>query len=260
MKTAVFIAVRMKSTRLPKKALLEIKGRTVIEHLIDRLKTTKLPDLVVLCTSTNPNDGILKTVAERNGIEGFQGSEDDKLDRFLQAASKYHIDRFVAVDGDDILCDPEYIDKTLETLIKTGADMVDCVNMPVGATGNGLKVAALKKVCEMKAESDTEVWGGYFTDSGLFKVVHLEPDDPYLARPDVRMTLDYIEDFQFFKAIFERLYQPGKVFGLREIIRLLDREPQLIEINRKMHEQYLKGFQEKAKKIRLKTEGKKSNK
>jgi spore coat polysaccharide biosynthesis protein SpsF len=252
MKSAIFIAVRMKSTRLPKKALLEIKGRTVIEHLIDRLKTVARADLVVVCTSTNPNDAILKTIAERNGIIGFQGSEDDKLDRFLQAADTYGVDRFVAVDGDDILCDPEYVDKGIQVLDATGADMVDFINMPVGATGNGLKVEALRKVCELKAENDTEVWGGYFTDSGLFKVVHIEPETPNLARPEIRMTLDYAEDFAFFEALFDRLCVPGKVFGLHEIVALLEREPELMDINREKHREYLKGFQEKARKIRLK--------
>lgn len=44
-KNAIFIPLRTKSVRLPKKALLEIKEKTVIEHLIDRVKTAKLPEV-----------------------------------------------------------------------------------------------------------------------------------------------------------------------------------------------------------------------
>ncbi|MBI4333132.1 MAG: hypothetical protein HY673_17845 [Chloroflexi bacterium] len=249
-KSAIFIAVRMKSTRLPKKALLQILGRTTIEHLIDRLKTARLPDLVVLCTSTHPDDAVLAEIARKNGIEGFRGSEDDKLERFLGAASKYGIELMAAVDGDDILCDPVYIDKTIQKLIDTGADMVKTDGLPLGIACVGLKIAALKKVCEMKAESDTEVWGRYFTDSGLFKVETVPVDDPELARPDIRLTLDYQEDFKVFQEVFARLHVPGKVFSLKEIVGVFNRNPELNEITREVNEQYLKGIEKKEQKIR----------
>jgi len=254
MKPAIFIAVRMKSTRLPKKALLEIKGKPVIDHLIDRLKTAKLPHLIVLCTSTHPDDAILMDVAKRNKIEGFRGSEDDKLERFLAAALKYKVDLVVAVDGDDILCDPNYIDKTIETLIKTKADLVTCDKLPLGTACNGMKFKALKKVCEIKSQSDTEVWRGYFTDTGLFKVIFLEPNDVELIRPDIRLTLDYPEDYELFRQIFEKLYVPGKVFSLKEVVALFNNNPHLMDINKTVHQHYLKGIESKLKKIQWKGE------
>lgn len=248
MKAAIFIAVRMKSTRLPKKALLEIKGRTVIEHLIDRLKTAKLPEMIVVCTSTHPDDAVLAEVAKRNAIEGFRGSEDDKLDRFLAAALKYDIDLVVAVDGDDILCDPVYVDKTIDRLVQTGADLVTCDKLPLGTACNGTRVSALRKVCEIKKESDTEVWRGYFTDTGLFKVEFLEPDVE-LVHPEVRLTLDYPEDYELFRQIFERLYVPGRVFSLKEVVTLLQKHPRLMDINRGVQQRYLEGIQTKLNKI-----------
>lgn len=252
MKSAIFIAVRMKSTRLPRKAVLEIKGKPAIDHLIDRLKTAKLPDMIVLCTSTHPDDVVLADVSHNNSIECFRGSEDDKLERFLGAALKYNIDLIVAVDGDDILCDPIYIDKTIEKLVETNADLVTCDKLPLGTACNGMKVKALRKVCEMKSQSDTEVWRGYFTDTGLFKVIFLEPDDAELIRPDIRLTLDYPEDYELLKRIFEKLYVRGEVFSLKEVVTLFNNDPSLLDINKTVHEQYLKGIQSKVKKIRWK--------
>ena len=254
MKSAIFIAVRMKSTRLPRKAVLEIKGKSAIDHLIDRLKTAKLPDMIVLCTSTHPDDAILIDIAQRCKIEGFRGSEDDKLERFLAAALEYNIDLIAAVDGDDILCDPIYIDKTIDTLVRTKADLVTCDKLPLGTACNGMKVKALRKVCEMKSQSDTEVWRGYFTDTGLFKVIFLEPDDAELIRPDIRLTLDYPEDYGLFRQIFEKLYMPGEVFSLKEVVTLFNNDPSLLDINKTVHEQYLKGIQSKVKKIKWKGE------
>lgn len=251
MKSAIFIAVRMKSTRLPKKAILKIKGKTVIEHLIDRLKTAKLPDLIVLCTSTNRDDKILADIAERNNIHFFRGSEQDKLGRFLGAAKRYNVDFIVSVDGDDIFCDPEFIDKTIEIFIRTEADYITCKDLPLGAASHGIKVDALKKICKIKNETDTEVYGGYFTDTGLFKVEILDVEDRELRHPEIRMTLDYPEDYEFFKTIFDELYTPGRIFTLKEILALLRRKPDIMTINKHLQQKYVERIQ-KHPKVKLK--------
>lgn len=249
MKTAAFITVRTKSTRLPKKALLKIKGRTTIEHLIDRVKSAKLPDMVVLCTSTHPDDKILADVAEKNGIKAFRGSPEDKLDRYLQAAKKYGIGFIVNIDGDDILCGPKLIDRTIEHFKKTGADCIVWKDVPLGGAPTGIKVEALEKVCQIKDEKDTEVWGGYFLNTGLFKVEYLEPEGP--KHPEFRLTLDYPEDFEFFTAVFDKLYVPGKIISLEEVMSLLEKNPRIVDINKHAQEKYLKTLK-KHTKIRLK--------
>lgn len=246
MKTAAFITVRMKSTRLPKKALLKIEGRTTIEHLIDRVKAAKLPGLVVLCTSTHPDDEALVEIARRNNIEAFRGSLEDKLDRYLRAAREYGIDFIVNVDGDDILCDPELIDRTIEHFKRTEADCIFWRGFPVGAVPTGIKVGALEKVCQLKEEKDTEVWGGYFTDTGLFKVEYLDAGRD-LRYPEFRMTLDYPEDLEFFKKILKTLYVPGKIISLKEVIGLLKQNPKIVEINKKAQKKYEEKLQRRAK-------------
>jgi spore coat polysaccharide biosynthesis protein SpsF len=251
MKTAIFLSIRDKATRLPKKVLLKIKGKTVTEHLIDRLKQAKRPDMIVLTTSIHPDDVVLVDIAKQNNIAAFQGSEDDKLDRYYNASLKYGIDFMVIVDGDDIFCDPECIDNIIKTYTETNADYIIYKDMPVGITGHGVKLAALKKVLEMKDESDTEVWGGYFTGNNFFKVIQLEPPEEF-RRPDLRMTLDYIEDFRFFEAIFDRLYKPGKVFSLKEIITLINENPQIPQINSGAQQKYLEKIEQAKKKVKFK--------
>jgi spore coat polysaccharide biosynthesis protein SpsF len=64
MKKAILITVRTASTRLPKKALLKINGKTTIEHLIERMKRSKLADIIILCTTKLPEDDILCDIAD----------------------------------------------------------------------------------------------------------------------------------------------------------------------------------------------------
>lgn len=251
MKAAVFITARVKSSRLPRKALLKIGGKTTIGHLIERAKRAVRPQLVVMCTSTNPQDLVLAELAVKHGIRFFRGSEDDKLDRYLKAAEKYRLDFIVTVDGDDILCDPELIDKTVEHFLKTEADFIAWNGLPLGAACAGIKVEALRLVCELKAEADTEVWGGYFTETGLFKIEQIEAEEA-LRRPEVRMTLDYPEDFRFFERIFAELGAGCRFFSLREILALLERKPEIIEINRGVQAAYEEHLKKSAP-VRLKS-------
>ena len=46
-KVVILIAVRMKSKRLPGKALKIIEGQTITEHLIDRMKHCKNVDKII---------------------------------------------------------------------------------------------------------------------------------------------------------------------------------------------------------------------
>ena len=93
----IFISVRTGSSRLPKKALYEIQGKTTIEYLIDRLKKSKYAEKVIVCTTELKEDDILCDIAERNDIDYFRGSSPDKLKRWLGATERYGVDFFVNV-------------------------------------------------------------------------------------------------------------------------------------------------------------------
>lgn len=238
MKTAIFISVRNKSTRLPGKALLQIEGKTMIEHLIARLKSARLPDLIVLCTSTNPKDDVLVEIAKKNGIEYSRGSEDDVLDRYLKTAEKYKVDFAVIALGDATFVDAGYVDKTIELFKETDADFIKIPDLPVGAFTYGLKMEAVRKACQIKDATDTEFWGGYFIKNKLFNVKDLEVQDQELKHPEIRLVVDYPEDFELIKEIFKKLYQKGKIISLKEVMKLLKERPEFLEINRKAKERY----------------------
>ena len=255
MKTAVFIPVRTGSARLPKKSLLQIKGKKVIEHLIERVKLSKTPDLIVLCTTKNPDDKILVEIAKRNNIKYFRGSEKDVLKRYFDAAIKHDVDFIVSVEGDDILCDPEFIDETIKHFKSTDADFIKYEGLPLGSSPCGIKVNALRTVCELKAETDTETgWSRYFTDTGIFKVERVETKNRKLRHPEIRMTLDYPEDYEFFKLIFDRLYKKNKMFTLREVLDLLEKEPEIADINKHLQGKYWEYFEKRGVKVKLKDE------
>jgi spore coat polysaccharide biosynthesis protein SpsF len=226
---AIFITVRSDSKRLPKKALIEINGKPTIQYVIDRAIKTGYP--VILCTTELENDDILCDIAIENGILFYRGSIEDKLERWRGAAELYDVEFFVTADGDDLLCDPELVEMAFNQYEETKADFIEGVNIPCGAFTYGIKVSALNKVCEIKGTSDTEMMMPYFTETGLFKVEPLWNVPKVLQRPEIRMTLDYKDDLQFFQTIFDNLEKPT----LREVLRFIDQNPEVV-VNKHCHE------------------------
>ena len=242
LRVGYLITGRLKSTRLPKKLLLEVQGKPIIEHMIDRLKLSKYVGEIVICTSDNEQDLPLVDVAINNGIQCYQGDPQDVLARLLGAADKYNFDYILNITADCPFVDPDYADKIVNEYQQTGADLIRQFDLPHGVFSYGIKVEALRKVVEIKESSDTEVWGRYFTDTGLFSVTDLDVKNQHHKRPGLRMTLDYPEDFEFFKTIFDVLYEKGKVFSLDQILNFLDENPEVIEINKACGAKFSKRF------------------
>lgn len=236
-KSAIFISVRDKATRLPGKIYSDLGGRPSIERLIERMRTCLEADLVVVCTSTHPDDRKLLATAERSKVRSFAGSEDDKLDRYLRAAEHFGVDFAAIVDGDDLFCDPAYTDQIIREHKTSGGDYIIVDGLPLGGTAFGVSVAALRTVCERKAESDTEVWGAYFTQHLGVDVRLLEPDDRD-RRPELRMTLDYPEDYEFFTAVYDALAPIDPVPSLRRIIEYCDSHPDVAAVNQGAQARY----------------------
>ena len=78
LKVGYLVTGRLKSTRLPEKLLLEIKGKTVISHMIDRLKLAKNVDEIIICTSTSKQDRPLGELEKNNNVKCFFGDPDGK--------------------------------------------------------------------------------------------------------------------------------------------------------------------------------------
>ena len=107
LKIGIVTQVRVTSTRLPAKVLLSVRGRTYLEHHLDRLSGTGLP--VIVATTTSFNDDIVMEVAGQSGIPVFRGSEDDVLSRFAGAAREHELDGIVRATSDCPLIDPEVV-------------------------------------------------------------------------------------------------------------------------------------------------------
>tara|TARA_R110002020_G_scaffold344067_1_gene558393 strand:+ start:160 stop:903 length:744 start_codon:yes stop_codon:yes gene_type:complete len=239
---AILITVRTGSTRLPKKALIKINGKHTIEYLIDRVKQSKLANKIILCTTKLVEDDVLCDIALKNNINFYRGSTTDKLERWKEACEMFNISFFVTADGDDLFCEPKLIDLAFKQS-NNNVDYIKSDDIICGAFTYGIKYNALKKVCDIKNTTDTEMMWTYFEDTNLFNIEQLKNVPIEYKRSDIRMTLDYDDDLKFFSNIIN--YFNKQKFGLSEIINYIDQNPKIAKINLYLEEQWANNQKEK---------------
>ena len=232
MNKGILITVRTNSVRLPQKALVEFsEGLMTIEYLIDRIKFSENADKIILCTTNNIEDNILIEIAKKYNIDYFRGSEKDKLVRWKDASDKFDIEFIVTADGDDLFIDPKLIDISFDQLENGNADFIHSTGIICGSFTYALRRSALQKVCQIKNTTDTEMMWVYFTDTGIFNVEELKNVPSNYFRHDIRMTLDYPEDLDFFKTVISKSKNKNKYLTLNEIINVIDNNPSIKNIN-----------------------------
>ena len=242
---AIFITVRVGSSRLPNKSLLKIRGKYTIEYVIDAVKKSKLADKIVLCTTWEDGADTLCNIAKRNKIDWTRGSELNKFERWSEAATAFNVDFFVTADGDDLFCDHELVDLAFNQYMNSKVDFIKASKVICGAFTYGINHSALKYVCSIKDTEDTEMMWPYFEKEKTFTRHELEKINIDYIRSDIRMTLDYEDDFKFFKNIIEHFGE--KKFGLMDIINYIDRNPEVAKINKHCHEEWITNQKQKIK-------------
>lgn len=240
MSTVAIIEARMTSSRLPGKILLPVEGKPLLELLIERLRRAELLDNIVIATTDNPSDDVVEQLARRLGVGFFRGSEEDVLDRVLHAAHEHAADVIVEVTGDCPLMDPTIIDRILRTYREKKVDYVSNILKRTYPRGMDLQVFStnvLEKVSRLTQDPvDHEHVSLYiYEHPEIFSLFNVESDLPEKFW-DVRLTVDTREDFELIKAIFESLYPSKPTFTLEDIVDLLEKRPDLLDINRNIHQ------------------------
>lgn len=251
MKIGALIPMRLRSERLPGKALLDLCGQPVCYHLLDRVVACKYisdPANVVVCTTEDPSDDPLVEAIENYGCSVFRGAKDDIIARFAGAVDAFGFDYVVQADGDDPLSATEYMDLTMEKLLgDTSIDIVTVDGLPLGCATKSFSKDAMEKVLSFYAtEKNDTGFIYYFTKTGLCEHKIITCENAAHMHPTARLTLDYQDDFSLFQHIFNECYESGKTFDLGSTVEFLHKNPELIKLNSMFEEEYRERTREKA--------------
>ena len=230
-KATAILQGRIGSTRLPGKVFLSLVGKPVMQHVYERVLHCQNIDRIIVATTTEKNDDCIFSLFDGLGVPVFRGSEADPLDRYYQAASHYGVQHVVRIMADCPLVDPEVVDEVIEMYFGGGYDF--CYlggEFPTGVDVTVFSYSALEKCWnEARRQSEREHITFYMTNNPeLFSIGVLEKFKGLLHH---RWVMDHEADYKLIVEIYKALYEPGKVFGSRDVLRLLDERPQLFQIN-----------------------------
>jgi spore coat polysaccharide biosynthesis protein SpsF len=244
MKIVSTIEARMGSTRLPGKTLRKIMGKPMLELMIERVKKSNLIEEIVIATSENPKDDVIEVLAKRLNVGCFRGSEGDVLDRVLKAAKAYEADHIVELWGDCPLIDPEIIDELIKYYLDNDFDCVGTSldkTFPWGISALIFPTKILEKISQITQDPvDRENVSNYiYEHPDRYKIGQL-PCPPELNHPEIRLTVDELDDFEVVKIIFERLTPIYPNFKTIDIIKFLESNPEIKNINRHVKQKKLR--------------------
>lgn len=230
----------MGSKRLPGKTLMDLAGKPVIMHLVDRTKAARLIDRVIVATSTEVADDILEKTLKNEGVLVFRGSEDDVLNRYAQTVrtlipgEERIAGSVVRLTADDPLKDPEVMDATIGAfLAERGRWDYVCNNqppwLPEGQDTEVLSIQALlaaDDACDNAYERE-HVTPYLYNHPKQFRCHSLH------GTPDLsacRWTLDNAMDMAFFKAVFAQ-FPNDPMPRMEKILTLLEQKPEITALN-----------------------------
>jgi spore coat polysaccharide biosynthesis protein SpsF (cytidylyltransferase family) len=228
------IQARSGSTRLPQKVLMDLEGKTVLERVIERVRRSKLVTNVVVATTVAKEDLEIVNLCPGIGVSVYCGSEDDVLDRYYQAARLFKADHIVRITADCPLMDPKVIDDVIAHHLHEKADYTANTiseTYPDGEDVEVFKFGALKQTWQTaNLASEREHVTPYMRKNpNIFKVASLEYREDLSHK---RWTLDSPEDYVFIKAVYKNLYRQNPLFGMKEVLKFVNENPEIEKINR----------------------------
>jgi len=242
------VQARVGSSRLNAKILKTLYDKALLEHIVERIKASRRINTIVIATTLAGADDIVCELSKKMGVAFFRGSDENVLDRFYNAAKKYHADVIVRCTADRPFKDPEIIDQAIGFLLDGQYDYCSNTIEPTYPEGLDIEVFTMstleKAYHEARLSSEKEHVTPYiWKNPQLFKLYNFKNDVDLSA---LRWTIDYESDYTFAKEIYKRLYPTKRLFLMNDILNVLAKEPEIGKINSSIirNEGYLKSIEQ----------------
>lgn len=234
MKVVAIVQARMGSTRLPNKVLKPIGGKPMIELLLARLARATEIDEIVVATSEDSRNRPLVDAVSRLGYRCHAGSENDVLDRYVQAARMTDAEVVVRITGDCPLIDPALVDEAIRRFKAAGVDYLSNAAPPSYPDGLDTEVftfAALERSSrETDRAFDREHVTPYLRESGKFRQGAMQNDQDLSG---LRWTVDEPADLDVVSKVFGH-FAPDIHFSWRQVLDLQRSQPALFVANQQL--------------------------
>lgn len=235
---ASIIACRLKSSRLPKKAVLNIGALPSVELCIKNALSFRNVNHTILATSTAEEDAELEDHTYSKSVKFHKGHPLDVIQRYIDVVDRYNIDVIIRITADMPYVGDEITAIMLQSHFESGADFSRTLNATIGTGIEIINASALKKIKSYFPSADySEYMTFYFINNPTHFKINEVTLPAHLVR-DYRLTLDYPEDLELFTKIEEHLAANKLESTLETIYAFLDANPSIAAINKGMEVKY----------------------
>jgi len=234
----IILQARTGSTRMPEKVILPFyQGQSILDLLLEKVKKTSIP--AVLATTVNPSDDRICALTEKHEIPVFRGSENDVLDRFIQAARQFGFSKIIRVCADNPFLDLAGMEQLIAEFSNSDADYLSfqlaggkpSILTHFGFWTEAVRLEALERAQKLTSEKlyHEHVTNFIYGNPELFNVQFIQANPLVFSRTDIRMTLDTPEDFKIQQKIYAAIRKENPNFAVPEIVSWLDQHPEILE-------------------------------
>jgi spore coat polysaccharide biosynthesis protein SpsF len=217
---------------------MPLAGKSLFVQQVRRVQAAFLSGQVVVATTMDGTDDRIVEICEEEGIECYRGHATDLLDRHYRAALHYGADIVLKVPSDCPLIDPDIIDRTIAYYLENenDYDFVSNLHPATYPDGNDVEIMTMATLQEAHAHASSQMEREHTTPyiwerPERFRIGNVEMEGGVDYSMTHRCTIDYEEDYHFIRAVYEALYPSNPLFGVKEILDLLERRPDIYEIN-----------------------------
>ena len=233
MRRVAIIQARIGSQRLPGKVLMDISGRSMLAHVINRVSGCETIDAVIVATSDRTQDDAVAAAAHSEGVVVVRGSESDVLSRYALAARSVEADVVVRVTADCPLLDPTVVDRVVRAL---DVDVDYAANVIERSYPRGLDVEAMHGdvVARMNRMARSAAAREHVT-----RLIWEQPDrfvtrsvvDDLCDNSDLRWTVDTEADLALVRRLYRDLGLSPHRCDYSDVVRHVRENPSLVWIN-----------------------------
>lgn len=238
----IIIQARMESKRFPGKMMKKLSNKTVLGHILERLKKCKKVKKIILCVPDNKKNLCLINVAKQEKINYFAGSHSNLVKRYYDAAKKFNIDPIIRIPGDNIIPEPKEIDKILIHHINQ-KNRVFSSNLtpfldsgyPDGIGAEVFNFSLLEEISNLKLTKKQkehvhinfiDYKKGIPANPKRNKISTIKCPKKY-SRPEYSFDINYKHQYSLFKKMYCDLYIKKKYFNISDSIKWMDQNQKL---------------------------------
>lgn len=228
MKIGIVILCRYNSSRLPGKALLPIEGRSVLGHIVDRLRRGADTWPIIVATSEEKSDDVVERFCRYSDIHCFRGSLQDVSWRFIACADAFGLDYAVRINGDNFFADPDTL-RSMLAIAQTGMyDFITNVpgrTFPYGMSVEIVRTAFYRDTLVHQGKAHREhVTSWLYENESIGTRFHFRNQHCPEAQ-GLDLALDTMDDLERLTQIVERMDRFPSSYSLKDIVRLAIHEP-----------------------------------